>query len=468
MKRGILLGFLLICSVRLSAQAERAMGVHSSAQATENKTARLLQRFEERFHLLDSLIFLLQTTPDTIIWIDSIQPDSYIPDADSITPLDSAYMESVRLQEKAFKHKTGLQLSGQVYYRFDHSLGFDDDDALSRYDGKIQAELRWYFLQSSLFKRKGNLEEIQLKGEIERTAKKNESISISVYRQRDYARFLHDSLLAGILQHRIENLDLLHQANLYLLGNENISSDELLKIIDEKAAAERSLTSLSGEFPWAERLSETGAFAVHVDTASLIEHIQLAQNDMKLFDLRIRLLQRQEKNTSYWSHFNLAPFVRYSYYIRPAMANSSNVDAGISFTIPLSGEACQKKKVIHAEQDILLAERQQLYGRVIDRIRYASEEIERLNRTIEGEYLRAGELKNYISARTKAYQGRIGEYNLKARLKEYNMFLLCLENLVELGYRRDSRLLDLQELLADKPILHYCTISSFGDNAHNL
>lgn len=481
MRRVTLLTILtLFCVFRLTAQAEKATGISvSSIRPTENQTSQLLQRFEERFILLDSLIFRVDAVSDTDNKTTVLSPTETFSDdttrygmamskADSLTPLDSAYMERTRLQEKAFRNRTGLQLSGQVYYRFDHSLGFDEDDAVSRYDGKIQAELRWYFLQSSLFRRKGNLEEIRLKNEIERTAKQNESFDVSVYRHREYFRFIHDSLLSGILQHRIENLNLLHQANQYLLEQENISSDELLNIIDEKAEAERTLATLSGQFPLAGQLSETGAFAVNVDTSALIEHINLSQNDMKMFDLRIRLLQRQERNTSYWSHFNLAPFVRYSYYIRPdRQPNSSNVDAGVSFTIPISGEACYRKKVLRAEQDVLQEERNRLYAQVSDRIRYASEEIERLNRAIEGEHLRVRELRDYIAARTHAYQGRIGEYNLKARLKEYNIFLRCLEKLVEFGYQRDSRLMDLQELLADGPILQYCTFSSFSNNAHN-
>ncbi|MCM1531383.1 MAG: hypothetical protein NC048_03060 [Bacteroides sp.] len=439
-----------------------------ASQNAVSTDSGILQGFETRFILLDSLIFNVQTASiDTVSDQETPQDSTTLAafSSDSLTPLDSAYMERLRLQQKAFKHKTGLQLSGQGYYRFDHSLGFDEDDAVSSYDGKIQAELRWYFLQSSLFKRKGNMEELRLKTEIERTARKNEDFGLSVYQQREYFRFLHDSLLSGILQHRLENLNLLHEANRYLLERENISSDELLKVIDEKAEAERALAALSGEFPFAVQLSETGAFAIHVDTAALIEHINLSQNDMKLFDLRIRLLERQALNTSYWSHFNLAPFVRYSYYIRPDnQANTSNVDAGISFTIPITGEYCYRRKAIRAEQDVLRAERERLYAQMSDRIHYISGEIERLNRAMEGEHFRLIELKGYIALRTQAYRGRIGEYNLKARLKEYNTYLLCLEKMIELGYRRNNRLTDLQELLAEGSILQYCSTTSFdGD-----
>lgn len=434
----------------------------------ENARPDIIRRFEARFAYLDSLIFSVGSPdPDTAGHGMALDNEVFpVPVSDSLTPLDSAYAERLRWQERAYKNKTGLQLSGQAYYRFDHAIGFDEDDAVSRYDGKIQAELRWYFLQSSVFKRKGYLEEIRLKGEIEQSSKKKESFGASVYRQREFFRFLHDSMISGVMLHRIENLDLLYEANRYLLANENISSDELLTIIDDKAEAERSLAALSGRFPFADDLSDVPAFAVRVDTAALIAHIGQSQNDMRLFDLRIRLLQQQERNTSYWSRFNLAPFVRYSYYIRPDLPNTSNIDAGISFTIPVSGESCVQKKVLRAEQDVLWAERDRLGMQISDRIRYMSEEIERLNRAIEGECLRIGELKKYIAGRTLAYGNRIGEYNIVARLKEYNAYLRCMEKLIEFQYRRNCRLMDLQELLVDGSILRYCVAGPFKGTAN--
>lgn len=462
MKRVALLTITLFCIFRLSAQRGEATGVSFPIGSTENRTTELLQRFESRFFLLDSLIF--NPTPSIVYPEDSAARNlPYLPDSsltyrsDSLSAQDSAYMELTRLQAKAYKSKTGLQLTGQAYYRFDHSLGFDEDDAVSTYDGKLQAELRWYFLQSSLFKRKGYLEEIRLKNQIAQYSKQKDEFGISIYRKREYFRFLHDSLLSGIMQHRIENLNLLHEVMYFLLGRENISSDELLYVINQKAEAERAMAAMPAQFPAAENLSEISAFTVRVDTAALLSHIHETQNDMELLDLRIRLLHQQERNTSYWSHFNLAPFVRYSYYIRSQKSNTSNVDAGISFTIPFTGEYCYQKKALRMEQEILMDEKEHVGAQIIDRIRYMNGEIERLNRTVAGEFARISELKRYLKERTHSYGNRIGDYNLMTRLNEYNLYLNCMEKLVEFQYQRNCRLMDLQELLVDRSILWYCT-----------
>lgn len=430
----------------------------TSAQTNE---AEFVQRFDERFIYLDSLIF--HPAADSVDSTAQVSPYSY----DSflrtqcdtcLTAQDSAYMELVRLQGKAYRSKTGLSLTGQAYYRFDNTIGFDEDDAAAAtYDGKLQAELRWYFLQSALFKRKGYMEEIRLKSQIAQSSKQKDEFGISIYRKREYFRYLHDSLLSGILQHRLENLRLLNDAKRLLLSRESIGSDELLQIIDQKAEAERIIAAMPAEFPASANLSDMYAFLVRVDTAALLSHIHESQNDMELLDLRIQLLRQQERNTSYWSHFNLAPFVRYSYYIRAHVPNTSNFDAGVSFTIPITGEYCYQRKALRVEQEILQNEKEQVGVQVIDRIRYMNGEIERLNRTIAGEVARINELRGYLAERAQAYRNRIGDYNLMARVKEYNMYLFCMEKLIDLQYQRNSRLMDLQEMLIDRSILQYCT-----------
>ena len=126
---------------------------------------------------------------------------------------------------------------------------------MSRYKSKVQAELRWYPFQSAVFKRKGRIREQELRGMIDRLAFDKEELGMLVERQKEVFRNASDTLLAGVLLHRINNLNMLSDAYLYLLGNQNISSDDLLQILNEKAEAERLLATLPAGLPAAVDLS---------------------------------------------------------------------------------------------------------------------------------------------------------------------------------------------------------------------
>lgn len=424
---------------------------------------RLLLRFEERFAKLDSLIFPVEELTEKFSVAGS-RLDTIAPGRVAGQAYDSVLMNYIDAEIREFKSKTGLELAGQAYYRLDGPLGVDDDDAESRYNGKFQFELRWHILQSSLFGSKGRVEAIRLQGAIDHVSNQREHLGQLIYRQKEFFRQEHDSLLSGVLQHRVRNLVLLSDANVYLLQRENVSSDELLKILNERAEAERLLAMLAGNFPESPVLSRPRVQIVEIDTANLIRYIRETQTDLRLLRLRMQLLEQQENNVGYWQQVKLTPFVRYSYYTRPQLSNSSNVDAGISFTFPISSEAGGRKKTLRAKRDLLAVEQEQITFQITDRIRFIAGEIGRLNRALEGEYRRVGKLKNYLLQRIQAYENRIGEYSLLARTKEYNIYLLCIEKMIGFQYQRDCYVADLQGLLADVPILWYSDIGLLTDD----
>ena len=74
-----------------------------------------------------------------------------------------------------------------------------------------------------------------IKGELERIGLERERIGKLIEKQKDYFQEEYDSLLAGVLKLRIDNLQLLNDAQQYLVKDRSISTDELLKIMDEKA-----------------------------------------------------------------------------------------------------------------------------------------------------------------------------------------------------------------------------------------
>lgn len=100
--------------------------------------------------------------------------------------------------------------------------------------------------------------------------------------------------------------------------------------------------------------------------------------------------------------------------------------------------------------------KEQLLERIIEEVRFNIEEIERLNRSSEGELQRMKELKNYLNLRSQAYQNKIGEYSLLSRMKEYNIYLSCWEKLLSYQYKRDCLISDLQAFLTEVPITNFC------------
>ena len=117
----------------------------------QHSDKELFEKFESHFALFDSLIFQVHPikVASNLDW-----PAGYT--GKSINQhLDSLLHNKVEKQIKAMKAETGLLISGQTYYRLDEGFSIDDDDALSRYLAKVQMELRWNFLSSSLIGRAG-------------------------------------------------------------------------------------------------------------------------------------------------------------------------------------------------------------------------------------------------------------------------------------------------------------------------
>lgn len=421
---------------------------------TEDK--HLFRQFEERFALLDSLIFQYEIN----IPKEHLQTFNFIShDSASALSLDSVMDEKVALQIKAMKAETGLLISGQTYYRLDEGFGINDDDALSRYKAKIQAELRWNFLSSSLINRKSRIRELQIKGELEEIAQERERVGKHIDRQKEYFQSEFDSLLSGVLKLRISNLQLLNDAQQYLVKDRSISTDELLKIMDEQAIAERQFATIPRDYSHQPQLANPYGTLIEIDTAAMIRHIRSDESSLIAAELQMELLQQQIKHTNYWRTLNLSPFIRYSYYTRPDMKNSSNVDAGVAFQVPITAEASRRKKVLMAEHLQAAMEKDLMMEHINEQIRIILLDIERANKGLAGEVNRIGKLKSYMELRKQNYKGHIGEYNFMSRIKEYNHYLKCWENFFTYQHKRDCCIAELQKFLSDKSILDFCKIT---------
>lgn len=420
----------------------------------------IIGRFDRAFASLDTLIFSTVGREQGIKTNGAI--DGYgRRENTSIAPqLDEALKANTRAVIEEGNGETGLSLTGQAYYRIAGNGGIDDvagETGQGFYKAKFQAELRWFLLQSSLFGKEGRRREAELQEQIARAGYEKGRIDVNEYLIKNQLTSHYDSLTAGVLMHRVAMLRLLDEAQHYLLATENISSDRLVKVLDERMAAERRLNEIARSYPAATTLGGVEATTVSVDSAALIKYVADSQGDMKILQLRMDLLREREQNVKWWQQLRVAPFIRYANYFRAGLPDTYNLDAGVTFTIPLDKTPALKKRTLRSERAVLEAETERLSRRVADKTALVVTEIERLNRASVGELRRMEEIKRYLGTRTDAYKRGMGEHNRLARASEYVMYLGCLERLIEYQYRRDVLVADLQTLLPDETVLRFCT-----------
>lgn len=421
---------------------------------SRRKDEMLFKRFETHFKMMDTLIFrqVPATTDFGLMAVDTISQSQ------GLNTMDSLIDAKVESQQRALKAETGLVLSGQTYYRAGQELGFDsdEDDAVAIYSVKAQAELRWNIMNSSLINRKEKLKELSLMGELERVALEQEYAKKMVERQKEYLRKEYDSLLMSVLKLRVNNLQLLTDAQMYLVSDRSIGTDELLKLMDEQAIAERLLETMPKDYPIASQLVRPlGGEAIQIDTARLKSYIRENALPLHMLDLQIEILQQKEESAGYWTSLGFSPFLRYSYYMRPEMKNSSNLDVGLSFQIPLSAQESRKKKALTAECLQKTMEKEEKTALLMENVELILLELERANRGLAGELKRIEVLRDYMKLRRENYRGHIGEYNFLSRIKEYNHYLTCWENYYSYQYKRDCCIADLQVFLLQQSIFDF-------------
>ena len=426
------------------------------AYAQQDGSQRLFDTFEQRFVALDSLIFASADVDSTVVDSQTVYFQHWWIAQDTTSVADSLITDLVDAEVRAMKHETGLALTGQTYYRLDEGLALDEDDAVSRYKAKVQVELRWNFLNSSLIHRQGRKQSIELQGDIERIEMDKANLARLLAENQEFYQQKYDSLLSGILQHRLMNLTLMNDAQMYLLEHGNISSDEMLDIINDKAEAERALMAMSETYPMSDDLSHPSGLVVEIDSAGLLSYIREHHADLHLLQLQSELLAQQMENHSYWTKLNISPFIRYSYYFRTELANSANVDFGVNFNIPITGEAGKKRAAMDAKRMIIDKEKEETTKKIDENIRAILLDIERLNRVSTAELHRMQDLKRYLQIRSHAYLNRKGGYNIILRTKEYNTYLVCWEKFLSYQYQRDCLLMTLQTYLTDTSIFDFC------------
>ena len=454
--------FLATAFLTLDAAAQHSSGVRnatgfSSSERRETvnfdnplETQRLLERFDGRFEVMDSLVFRLP--PDTLaeLALDYAAVDFIV--SQRVAEID----EAVEKQIRAMKSKTGLDIRGQAYVRPGVQVSYDPDDPLVAYNAKLQAELEWNIFHSSIYKRASKIRELRLQGELRQLEHERDALDATVFRQKMSVRYRYYGRLLSVLNVHSENLRLLMETQVFLLRGGKISSDDLLKIINEQAEVERQLIAIKTDSVVTERPANVSIAYISVaDTSALMNYIREEHRDIRKLDMQQELLKAQRKNIDYLQTMDILPFARASYYNRANVHNTHNFDVGISFKIPLSSETARKRRAIAAEQNVVRYERERVGGQIEREVVALLRDLDNYNENIFGEYERMAALKNYLRMRIDSYENVAGEYSRIDRLQEYNAYLQAWERMLTYAYQRDCLLIELQSYVMDEPVSHF-------------
>ena len=415
------------------------------AMRRARSSQELLTEFEGRFAVMDSVLFRLPSNR-----IETF--DVTVTDRERNERI-AAIDELVEANIRAMKARTGLDLRGQTYVRPGRNLSYDPDDPLVAYNAKVQVELEWNIFHSSIYKRASKIRELRLQGEISQLEHERDALEELLFLQKMQTRYHYYGRLLTVLNLHSENLKLLMETQLYLLQHGKISSDDLLKLISEQAEIERQLIAIKTDSVVTELPAYVSASCVSIaDTAAFMECIRSEQRDLRKLSLRKELLEVQRKNINYLQTMDILPFARYSYYNRENVRNTYNIDVGVSFKIPLSGETARKRRALRAEQRVVDYEMEQIEPQVNREVVALLRELDNFNENIYGEFRRMTSLKEYIRMRLDSYANVAGEYSRLDRLQEYNAYLQAWERMLAYTYQRDCQLIDLQTYLTEAPI----------------
>lgn len=408
---------------------------------------QVIERFEERFAVMDSLIFPSAGSQCSI-------EDTFPQTRQTKAECRSEVIDEVtNAQIAAMKANTGLELRGQAYARPGRQISYDPDDPLVAYNAKLQVELNWDIFNSSVYKRRAKTDELRLKGELRQLDAEREVREQESYALGNAMRSRHYGHLMSLLKIHAENLQLLMETQIYLLQNGKISSDDLVKVINEQSETERRLVVLGADTSVHELPVSPAVISVSVaDTTALFDSIGAQHRNLRRFALQQELLDAQRRNTDYAQTMYVTPFVRWSYYNRYMARNTYNIDVGVSFRLPLAAEASRKRQALTAQKNAVAYEQQHSAGVIMRDVRELLQEIENNNRNMCGEFARMKSLKDYLAMRIESYRNVAGDYSRVDRLLEYNAYLQAWERLLGYAYQRDCLLIELQEYLPDESV----------------
>lgn len=410
------------------------------------KNENVLKHFKNRFAQLDTLL-------NHPIWVKSpvINLGLNRQHTADIRNTDSLYWAKTAHEQLAIARHHGLEVTGQVYARPDAYFDADNDneDQVSKYKVKTQAELGWNIINSKFYQGKEKKAKVALANELSRLQSKKRMTADIYEKAAEELTEQYNFYIGTIIAHRLDNLDIMNEAYQYMLEKDKISNDKMLKVMNEKLAAEYDISILCSDRDISNKpIYRIRPTRILVDTTALWHHIDEESIDARIVMVKEQIADNDSKLANYLSTTRITPFARWSSYWQSNNKISNNGDIGVRFTIPIYNENPRKRKALETEKEIIRSSRSTDVKEIKQSVGILLKRIENLNQAIATEAFHIEQTGKYIDMRRFAYKNQKQGYNYLMRMDEYTGFLESMERMYKLMLNRGLAIINIEKAVS--------------------
>lgn len=410
------------------------------------KNENVLKHFKNRFAQLDTLL-------NHPIWVKSpvINLGLNSQHTADIRNTDSLYWSKTAHEQLAIERHHGLEVTGQVYARPDAYFDADNDneDQVSKYKVKTQAELGWNIINSKFYQGKEKKAKVALANELSRLQSKKRMTADIYEKAAEELTEQYNFYIGTIIAHRLDNLDIMNEAYQYMLEKDRISNDKMLKVMNEKLAAEYDISILCSDRDISNKpIYRIRPTRILVDTTALWHHIDEESIDARIVMVKEQIADNDSKLANYLSTTRITPFARWSSYWQSNNKISNNGDIGVRFTIPIYNENPRKRKALETEKEIIRSSRSTDVKEIKQSVGILLKRIENLNQAIATEAFHIEQTGKYIDMRRFAYKNQKQGYNYLMRMDEYTGFLESMERMYKLMLNRGLAIINIEKAVS--------------------
>jgi len=410
------------------------------------KNENVLRHFNNRFAQLDTLL-------NRPIWVKSPVIDLGLNKQHTadIKSTDSLYWSKTAHEQLAVNRHNGLEITGQVYARPDEYLFTDKDneDAVSRYKLKTQAELGWNILNSKFYQGKEKRAKVALANELSRLQSKKRLTADIYEKAAEELTEQYNFYIGTVIAHRLDNLDIMNEAYQFMLEKDRISNDKMLKVMNDKLEAEYDISILCADRDISNKpIYRIKPTRVVVDKEALWKHVDEESLDARIVMVKEQIADNDSKLTNYLGTARLSPFARWSSYWQSNNKMSNNVDVGVRFTIPLYNESPRKRQALETEKEIIKSSRTADVNEIKQSVDILLKKIENLNQAIATEAFHIEQTSKYIDMRRYAYKNQKQGYNYLMRMDEYTGLLESMERMYKLMLNRGLAIINIEKAVS--------------------
>ena len=410
------------------------------------KNENVLKHFKNRFAQLDTLL-------NHPIWVQSpvINLGLNRQHTADIRNTDSLYWAKTAHEQLAIARHHGLEVTGQVYARPDAYFDADNDneDQVSKYKVKTQAELGWNIINSKFYQGKEKKAKVALANELSRLQSKKRMTADIYEKAAEELTEQYNFYIGTIIAHRLDNLDIMNEAYQYMLEKDRISNDKMLKVMNEKLAAEYDISILCSDRDISNKpIYRIRPTRILVDTTALWHHIDEESIDARIVMVKEQIADNDSKLANYLSTTRITPFARWSSYWQSNNKISNNADIGVRFTIPIYNENPRKRKALETEKEIIRSSRSTDVKEIKQSVSILLKRIENLNQAIATEAFHIDQTGKYIDMRRFAYKNQKQGYNYLMRMDEYTGFLESMERMYKLMLNRGLAIINIEKAVS--------------------